>query len=47
MHIQTSYDKEAGAVVAEQSWTGSYTGQTAFAAASRAPLRIPGTAPSS
>ena len=34
MHIQTSYDKEAGAVVAEQSWTGSYTGQTAFAAAS-------------
>lgn len=32
--VQTTYDETIGAVLAQQSWTGSYTGQIAFAAAS-------------
>jgi cyclic beta-1,2-glucan synthetase len=34
LHVSTSYDAESGAVLAGQSWTGSYTGQVAFAALS-------------
>ncbi len=37
LHVHTSYDKEAGAVTAGQSWNGSFTGQAAFAASSPAP----------
>ncbi len=33
-HIQTSYDKETGALFAHQSWSGSQPNQVAFAAAS-------------
>jgi cellobiose phosphorylase len=33
MHIQTSRDEASGALLASQYWTGSYTGQVAFAAA--------------
>ena len=34
LHIQTSFDEPSGAILASQSWTGSYTGRPAFAAAS-------------
>jgi len=33
-HIQTTYDRESGAVCARQSWSGNQTNQLAFAAAS-------------
>ncbi len=42
LHVQTSYDQEAGAVLASQSWTGSYTGHIAFAAASPPPASYSG-----
>jgi cyclic beta-1,2-glucan synthetase len=34
IHVQTSRDEESGALLATQSWTGSFTGQIAFAASS-------------
>jgi cyclic beta-1,2-glucan synthetase len=33
LRIRTSYDEPSGAVLATQHWSGSYTGQVAFAAA--------------
>ncbi len=32
VHVQTSKDEESGAVLATQTWNGSFTGQIAFAA---------------
>jgi cyclic beta-1,2-glucan synthetase len=34
LHVQTSRDEPSGAVLARQSWSGTYTGQIAFAAMS-------------
>ena len=34
LHVHTSYDKDSGAVLASQSWNGSYTGNVGFAASS-------------
>jgi cyclic beta-1,2-glucan synthetase len=34
LHVYTSHDRESGAVLAGQSWNGSYTNNVAFAAAS-------------
>jgi cyclic beta-1,2-glucan synthetase len=34
IHVQTSRDEESGALLATQSWNGSFTGTTAFAASS-------------
>jgi cyclic beta-1,2-glucan synthetase len=42
LHVHTSYDRESGAVLAGQSWTGSYTGHVAFAAASPQPASYSG-----
>ncbi len=42
LHVHTSYDRESGAVFASQSWTGSYTGHIAFAAASPQPASYSG-----
>jgi cyclic beta-1,2-glucan synthetase len=42
LHVSTSYDRESGAVLAGQSWNGSYTGYVAFAAASPKPASYTG-----
>ena len=34
LHVQTTYDEQAGAVLASQTWTGSFTTYLGFAAAS-------------
>jgi len=34
IHVQTSRDEASGAIVATQTWSGSFTGQIAFAASS-------------
>jgi cyclic beta-1,2-glucan synthetase len=33
LHVSTSYDRQSGAVLAGQTWNGSYAGQVGFAAA--------------
>ena len=42
LHVYTSYDRQSGAVLAGQSWSGSYTSQVAFAAASPTPSAYSG-----
>ena len=42
LHVNTSYDRESGAVLASQSWNGSFTEHLSFAASSPAPASYSG-----
>jgi cyclic beta-1,2-glucan synthetase len=42
LHIQTSLDRDSGAILARQYWNGAYSGHIAFASCSPAPVSYSG-----